>query len=434
MSASATVAQWSDDPRLERAHQHARCGEILQAELLYRALLRDHADCVPAARAVAAFALDRDDVQMAHAHLTIAARHAPRDPGVLLAHAQVLWQLGAVDDARTALETLVSIEPGHHVAWLLLGEVRQASGDSQGALRAWQQAITRAQAGGQWLNRETTDPAIVDVVMRNMEQLRKARRACLFESYQDARDTFGAQAVTRVERALTGYLGEWDATPPDPRQRPKFFYFPGLPEGPYHDPMLHRWAPALRESWLDLRQEAMELLAEDRDFESFLGLEPGQNREGYVGGSNPNAAWDAYFFYRHGQRLDAHHARCAKTSAVLESIELCRVANQAPEVCFSVIRPQSTIVAHYGVTNTRLVMHLPLIVPRDCALDIIGARAHHWQEGELMMFDDTFQHGAWNRSDEPRLILLMDCWNPHLSEAEKIAVKQIVEAIDAFEN
>ena len=51
-----------------------------------------------------------------------------------------------------------------------------------------------------------------------------------------------------------------------------------------------------------------------------------------------------------------------------------------------------------------------------------------------MMFDDTFQHGAWNHSDEPRLILLMDCWNPHLSEAEKIAVKQIVEAIDAFEN
>ena len=434
MSVAETAAAWSADSRLERAHRHARRGEILQAELLYRALLRDHADCVPAARAVAAFALDRGDAQAAHDHLAAAMKHAPRDPGVLLAHAQVLWQLGAADEARTALESLVSIDPGHHVAWLLLGEIREDGGDNHGALRAWYQAITRAQAAGQWLNCDTTDPAIVEAVMRNGERLRKGRRDHLFDSFQNVRDTFGTPAVARVERALTGYLGEWDATPPDPRQRPKFFFFPGLPAGPYHDAMLHPWARTLQDSWLDLRQEAMELLAEDRDFESFLGLKPGQSREGYVGGSNPNAAWDAYFFYRHGDRLDAHHIRCPKTSAVLESIELCRVANQAPEVCFSVIRPQSTIIAHYGVTNTRLVMHLPLIVPPDCALDIVDADAHHWKEREPMMFDDTFQHGAWNHSDEPRLILLMDCWNPHLSEAEKIAVKQIVEAIDAFEN
>ena len=178
----------------------------------------------------------------------------------------------------------------------------------------------------------------------------------------------------------------------------------------------------------------MELLADDRDFESFLGLKPGDSRDGYVGGSNPNAAWDAYFFYRHSRRFDAHHTRCPKTSAILDSIDLCRVANQAPEVCFSVIRPQSTIVAHHGVTNTRLVMHLPLIVPRDCALDIVDADAHHWKEGELMMFDDTFQHGAWNRSDEPRLILLMDCWNPHLTVPERAAVKLLIEAIDGLQN
>jgi aspartate beta-hydroxylase len=119
---------------------------------------------------------------------------------------------------------------------------------------------------------------------------------------------------------------------------------------------------------------------------------------------------------------------------VLESIELCRVGNQAPEVCFSVIRPQSTIMRHYGVTNTRLVMHLPLVVPPGCALNVIDAGEHHWKPGELMMFDDTFQHEAWNTSDEPRLIVLMDCWNPHLTLPEKQAVKLLVEAIDSIEN
>ena len=95
---------------------------------------------------------------------------------------------------------------------------------------------------------------------------------------------------------------------------------------------------------------------------------------------------------------------------------------------------KSAIMAHYGVTNTRMVMHLPLIVPEQCALNIVDGEAHSWREGELMMFDDTFQHEAWNRSDEPRLILLMDCWNPYLTEPEKIAVKQLVEAIDGLEN
>ena len=148
----------------------------------------------------------------------------------------------------------------------------------------------------------------------------------------------------------------------------------------------------------------------------------------------PRASWDAYFFYRHGQRQDDSLARCPKTAAVLNAIALCHVERQAPEVCFSVIRPQSTIVAHYGVTNTRLVMHLPLIVPPGCALNIIGVGEHHWQEGEPMMFDDTYQHEAWNPTDAPRLILLMDCWNPHLTAPEKQAVKQLVEAIDRFEN
>lgn len=428
------MSSWSSDPRLDRAHGHTRRGEVLQAEMIYRAILQDHADCVPAARAVAAFSVNRGDFDGALAILSSIIRHAPNDPALRLDHAQALWQQGEQDAASEILEALLKQDPSHHLAWLMLGQLREAAGDNHGALRAWYQAITRAQRAGQWMNRETTHQGIVATVMASIEKLRRGRRETLFDSFQGVRDSWGAKAVARVERALTGYLGEWDATPADPRQRPKFLYFPDLCEGPYHDPMLLPWAPTLRDAWRGIRAEAEALLAQDRDFESFLGLKPGQSREGYIGGSNPNAAWDAYFFYRRGQRFDAHHEACPFTSSVLDSVELCRVGHQAPEVCFSVIRPQSTIMAHHGVTNTRMVMHLPLIVPKQCALNIVDGEAHSWREGELMMFDDTFQHEAWNRSDEPRLILLMDCWNPYLTEPEKIAVKQLVEAIDALEN
>lgn len=428
------VEPWLSDPRLARALAHAKRAEVLQAELLFRAVLADHPKCTVALRAVAAFAVERGDLDAANEHLCAAAKVAPADVPSLFAHAQVLAQLGQLDAARDRLNALLQLDPAHYLSWLCLGDLRQACGDNVGALRAWYQAITRAHQAGQWRDAATTDPSILGTVLRNIERLRRGRRDLYFESFREVREACGSSALARVERALTGYLGEWDATPPDPRQRPKFFYFPDLPAGPFHDPGLQPWAPRLREAWLDIRAEAAELLLADRDFESFLGLKPGQSATAYVGGTNPKASWDAYFFYRHGVRLEPQHAQCPTTSAILESIDLCRVGNQAPEVCFSVIRPQSTIVAHHGVTNTRLVMHLPLIVPRDCALNIVDAGTHHWKEGELMMFDDTYQHEAWNNSDQPRLIVLMDCWNPHLTEPEQWAVKLLVEAIDSVEN
>ena len=78
------------------------------------------------------------------------------------------------------------------------------------------------------------------------------------------------------------------------------------------------------------------------------------------------------------------------------------------------------------------MFHLPLIVPPDCALNVGGVE-HRWREGEPILFDDTYEHEAWNRSGQPRLILLMDCWNPHLTEGEKEAARHVIEAIDAIE-
>ena len=338
------------------------------------------------------------------------------------------------DAAAPHLEAVLQANPNNCLAWLMLADVHDATGNSLKAVRARYQAITRAQASGRWLDRETTEPALFDTVRRHADTLTRTHREALFGAYQQIRDAHGARSVVRVDHALSVHLGERVDAPLDARQRPKFFYFPGLPAGPYHDPYLHPWAGTLRDAWSDMRNEALALLRDDTHFESFLGLKPGVAAPGYVGGRNPFASWDAYFFFRRGRRFDANHLRCPKTSAALEAVDLCRVGNQAPEVCFSLLRPQTTIERHYGVTNTRLVLHVPLVVPPDCALNVINIGAHAWQPGELMMFDDTYEHEAWNRSDSPRLIVLMDCWNPYLTPPERDAVKLLVEAIDAIEN
>lgn len=70
-----------------------------------------------------------------------------------------------------------------------------------------------------------------------------------------------------------------------------------------------------------------------------MGLPPGPKPASYLGGAAAQPAWDALFFYRHAKRYDEHHARAPITSALLDSIELCRVHNQAPEILFSALRP-----------------------------------------------------------------------------------------------
>jgi Aspartyl/asparaginyl beta-hydroxylase and related dioxygenases len=96
-----------------------------------------------------------------------------------------------------------------------------------------------------------------------------------------------------------------------------------------------------------------------------------------------------------------------------------------------VLHPGTHILPHRGVTNTRLVAHLPLIVPRDCALNV-GGEIHAWPEGRCVIFDDTFEHEAWNRSDQTRVVLIMDCWNPDLSAAERAAIAELVAGIGDF--
>jgi aspartate beta-hydroxylase len=107
------------------------------------------------------------------------------------------------------------------------------------------------------------------------------------------------------------------------------------------------------------------------------------------------------------------------------------VAGHGPEVLFSVYTPGTHLLPHRGVTNTRLVAHLPLIVPQDCALNV-GGELHPWREGRVVVFDDTYEHESWNRSGEVRVILIFDIWNPHLSAAERLAVARLVEAIGGF--
>jgi aspartate beta-hydroxylase len=316
-------------------------------------------------------------------------------------------------------------------AWMLLATLHEAAGETQSALRSWYHS---AQPHAK------RDAARMHVLGIDTEatwtsraaQVRKMRAEYLRDAFSDIRRAHGPRELFRIDRALAGYLGEASVFSSHPTQRPKLIFIPGLGTSGFLDPHSHPIVPALRHAFRDVQAEYDELMSDQQTLEPFLGHAGGGALEGYVSGGD-KASWDAFFFFRHGHRFEASHQRCPRTSALLDSLDLCSINGQSPEICFSVLQPGSRIEPHFGVTNARVVVHLPLRVPSGCHIELTGVGRHDWVEGEPMVFDDTFEHSALNPSGEPRSILLMDAWHPSLSLVERKAFSCLIEAISSIE-
>lgn len=409
--------------------------QFIAAELSLRKLVAEDPGCVDAWLVLADLADRRGDDAQALDCINKAREHAPTDERASLQLAQTHVRAGRLAEGIAVLEQLVGRDPDNFIAWLALGEALEHADQIDQAGRARYQGVTRGQKAGYLLNMASTPPGWQPHIGRIIAHVNAATQACVERGLAHVRTQVAPSELKRVEHAMAVYLGRAADRPKSPHQAPKFLFFPGLPEGPFHDPFLQPWAQGLVDAFEDIRAEALGVLAGPSGLlEDFLNFKPGQSKAGYLGGTGSQPSWDAFFFYRHGKSYLANQERCPLTSAALNRAELCRIDGQAPEICFSVLQPGTHIMPHHGVTNTRLVMHLPLIVPGDCALNVRGGGEHAWRERELVMFDDTFEHEAWNRSEQPRVVLLMDCWNPHLSPAERLATKHLVEQISAFEN
>jgi aspartyl/asparaginyl beta-hydroxylase (cupin superfamily) len=147
---------------------------------------------------------------------------------------------------------------------------------------------------------------------------------------------------------------------------------------------------------------------------------------------NRSRKWSAYFLWNQSVPNAGHIARCPTTARTLEDVvPRCRVGGRAPTAFFSILDPKTRIPAHTGITNTRLTVHLPLIVPPDCGFRV-GATTREWVADQAWVFDDTIEHEAWNLSDTPRAVLIFDIWNPLLTPAERDMIQVATEVYGQY--
>ena len=415
------------------AHAQLDRGDAAGAERAFQRLLEIQPDDVEALQFIAQCALSRGHTQRAIALLEAARHGDPQDPAILHQLGTAQAAAGDLPGATHSLRQALDGAPRLFVARLRLGLVLEQSGQRHEAAVAYLRAVNTAQAQGRWLSDATTAPGLREAVKHATQYINATRRETFDAVIAPLRERHGRAELSRVEQCLAIYLQERPADLPDPRQRPTFLYFPGIPSQTFYPRERFPHHARLEAACAAVRDELRGVLRDGADeLVPFLGGSMAEAAAAQLlRPSSDQAAWDAFFFYRHGVRNDAHCARCPHTSALLDSLPLVRVRDHAPETLFSVLRPGTHILPHRGVTNTRLVTHLPLIVPADCALRV-GSETHVWQEGRCVTFDDTFEHEAWNRSGQTRVVLILDSWNPDLSAVERAAVSDLVAAIGDF--
>ena len=343
--------------------------------------------------------------------------------------AKQLVLAGDFTHAEAQIRAAIALVPGAPILHLEHGQILEQQNNVGAATRAYYRAVMKARAKGLWLDDASVPPQVLPQVLHAMEFVEKHRDAVLHALLEPLYRAYGKTELKRVTQALNIYLGLDPARPTSPHQRPLFLYVPGLTETPFIDAKRFNWVQAALDARPAITAEALGVFEARHGVEPFLKATAGSDLSEYLAGDQAN--WEAYFFYRHGLPHTDNLAACPATANLLTKLPLVRIAEHAPEICFSALATGSHILPHTGVTNLRVVAHLPLILAERCALKVAGIE-RAWKLDEVLIFDDTFEHEAWNRSAQTRIILLMDAWHPDLTEAERLAFTALVEGIGEF--
>ena len=335
------------------------------------------------------------------------------DPGSAPLHLNLADALREAGDAPAALDALdwaLERDPYLLPALLWKGQLLEASGRTDDALRAYRALLKTMPEG--------PPPPMADAIAhaRRMVAADGAARLARLEA---ALVEHGADALSPRARAYSEQLcGTRRIYQPQPTGP----HFPFLPALEYFDDAQFPWFATLEAAYPVIRDELLALWREDvPGFDPYVRFDPTMpvNQWSEL---NHSPRWSAFFLWRDGMRVEENIRRCPGTAAAMEALPLLDVPGKSPTVIFSILAPRTRIPAHTGVSNTRATVHLPLVVPEGCRFRV-GGETRPWVEGRAWAFDDTIEHEAWNDSDRPRAILIIDAWNPFLDEGEKAVVR-----------
>jgi aspartyl/asparaginyl beta-hydroxylase (cupin superfamily) len=355
-------------------------------------------------------ALKRGDPKAARTLFDQAVSAGAADAAVWFGLAVAHRALGSSAEENSALDQALKLDSNHMPALLAKGDLFAKLGDRRAANSfyvAWTKLAARLESlPPEW----RADLQRVEAAcQRHAREYEEHLLAAL------AAQGLGTPGTERFAHAIDLLLGKKQIY----LQQPKYFYRLEFP-----------WGGAVEREIAAIREEVRAILEAGTGFVPYV--ERGTERPASaLRDLLDNTDWGAFFLIKDGVTVEKNASRCPRTLAALRDVPLCRIDGRTPSVLFSLLRPGARIPPHHGFMNARLICHLPLIVPSGCALRV-GNETRVPREGELLLFDDSIEHEAWNSSSEPRAVLIFDVWRPELSEKERTLVAAMLSAINQF--
>ncbi len=328
--------------------------------------------------------------------------------------------LGAPIAALNAVNGALEREPRFFPALLMKGSLLDAMGRTAEAAKLYGVVIQLAPPAAD-LN-EPTRRALARANEVHQDFSRSLVEA-LGAEIDDAPGGLGRRARIFIE-AVAGRRRIY-------RQEPVQVLFPGLPAIEFWERDEFPFLADLEANFEAIRAEALAVWAEGTpELTPYVHYPPDAPLDQWAELNN-SLNWSAFHLWEDGKLVEANARQCPATMAALERVDQPHTSVCSPSAMFSILRPRTRIPPHTGVTNTRLVLHLPLIVPESCGFRC-GGETRPWLEGEAFVFDDTIEHEAWNDSDKPRAVFICDVWNPRLSPEERGLIARVMKTLDHF--
>jgi aspartyl/asparaginyl beta-hydroxylase (cupin superfamily) len=368
-------------------------------------------------------ALQAGDAAAAASHFTAAIAGDPHS-GALQRNLASAWRaLGDEDRELAALDAALAIDRRDLMAWIRKGERHEARGEKGAALAAWSAAIA---LGGQL----SPVPPPLEALLAHGQAFVTGATDTMYAAASDAfgaiRGELSETETRRGDAFIASALGRRRIY----QNECAGIYYPFLPADEFFDRDHFAWLADIETQTSAIRAELQALLADPGEaLRPYVRMEAGTPASIWSDLDN-RLDWGACFLWEYGEPNQPVLDRCPATAAALAAIPGARIPGRAPSAFFSMLKPRTRIPPHTGVTNTRAIVHLPLIVPPGCGFRV-GGETRIWEEGRAFAFDDTIEHEAWNDSDDLRAVLIFDVWNPHLSARERDLLVRYFASADA---
>lgn len=170
----------------------------------------------------------------------------------------------------------------------------------------------------------------------------------------------------------------------------------------FYDNAVFPWAAEIEREWPLIRAELEQVLRRKEDLPGFHEISSD------VATISQDRGWKTFLLCGYGFRSENNIRQCPQTWRIVQKIPGLITA------MFSILEPGKHLPPHRGPYNGVLRLHLGLIIPepREATAIRVGHEVRHWQEGKALIFDDAFEHEAWNRTPHTRVVLFVDFVKP----------------------